>query len=124
MSNKYSPSGPPPSLSNFLPPPTISHGSQLLAFNVSLPPEPHIVYSIYMVAHHSTTLQPLESIEHARSQLVVHNRSLNLLQSTLPSVHIDNGSPILYLFRITSNDRTPESLEAIRDLSFENLIGE
>jgi hypothetical protein len=105
--------------------PTISPRSPLLASVIPLPPQPCIAYSVFVPlspASHSNGGHAF--IEQARRHVLTLNCSSHLLQSILPSVQVDESSPALYLFLVTSRDRVEDSLQKLHALRFENLSGE
>lgn len=104
-------------------PPLLTLQNPLLGSIIPLPAETHVVYSIYTVTPSSQPDQAHTYIEQARRQILSHNASLTLLQSLLPSVHIDGNPPILYVFQVTCHDQIGECLQMMRGLTLEGLQG-
>lgn len=101
----------------------ISSSDKLLSSVISLPPKPHIVYTVFTPP---PTNPPgsYESIELARRQILIRNGSSPILESILYSVHIDNLDSGLYVFAITAHDRITQCRSTISQLKLDGLNGE
>jgi len=102
--------------------PQISPSDRLLSSTITLPPNPSIVYSVFIPSVNSTS-RPYDSIELARRSILSRNASAALLDSLLASVQISKESCI-YVFTIIASDRIGEGMSILKDLHFDGLIGE
>jgi mediator of RNA polymerase II transcription subunit 13 len=95
---------------------------KLLASLISLPPQPHIVYT----SHSPTFPSSNDSffIERARRQITASNHHRCLLLSFLYSVRIDKDNSAIYIYAITSRDRLQETMHLVSALQFEGLTGQ
>jgi hypothetical protein len=103
-------------------PPRISLNDKLLASIISLPDEPHIVYSLYSPT--SPSPQDYEYVESARRQLFERDVLSPLLGALLPSVHITSESSSLYVFAIISHGQIGDYRATLNALQFQGLSGE
>jgi hypothetical protein len=100
----------------------ICPSARLLTSVIPLPHEPCIAYSIFIPLQNDP-FHCQNSMELARRQILIRNKSLSLLQSCLPRVHISR-EPALYVFLITSHDCVAQSLSTLNDLHLDGLLGE
>lgn len=97
----------------------LSLSDQLLSSKISLPPNPSIFYAKYT----TNSLKSYESIEAARRLVLERNTATPLIESLLTSVHIGTLS-FIYVFLITSEERSSEATSKLSQLVFDGLTGE
>lgn len=104
-------------------PPTISLTSHILASIIALPDDASIIYSVFTGTPPASTSETLKLLENARRSIILCNKKAPILESLLPSVHVNRNSSALYVFAVGPAEQAPHLIR-LKELQFSGLTCE